>query len=99
MTTYQFPRIEKKEWRKVFPEADPLLLRVLDRVMIFSPHERATAIEVLSMEYFNELRDQLTYSHISSMYHLLDFFNFSREEMFDNEHLVEKLIPGWYRQR
>ncbi len=63
--------------------------------MVYNPHERATAIEVLSLEYFDELRDQLTNSHISSMYHLKDMFTFSRDEMENNEHLRNRLIPKW----
>lgn len=47
--------------------------------MVYNPHERATALEVLSLEYFDELRDQLTNSHISSMYHLKNMFTFSRD--------------------
>jgi hypothetical protein len=47
--------------------------------MVYSPNKRAKAVEVLSLGYFDELRDQLTYSHLSSMYHLSNFFNFSPE--------------------
>ena len=47
--TYKFPHIKKREWSEVFPEADPLLLKLLGRVMVYSPQTRATAIEVLSL--------------------------------------------------
>ena len=81
------------------PDTDPYLLKLLNRIMVYSPQDRATAIEVLALDYFDELRDQLTYSHISSMYHLHNFFNFSKEELFDNEHFIEKLVPKWYRNK
>lgn len=79
ISTYNFPRIKKKEWKEVLPDCDPQLLKLLSNIMIYAPEERACAIEVLSLEYFDELRDQLTYSHISSMYHLPNFFAFSKD--------------------
>ena len=77
--TYKFPHLVKKEWKEVFPDAEPLLLQLLNKIMVFSPSDRATAMELLACDYFDELRDQLTYSHISSMYHLRDFYNFSKD--------------------
>jgi len=76
--TYKFPHLIKKNWKDIFPEADPLLLQLLNNIMVYSPSHRSNAAEVLACEYFDELRDQLTYSHISSMYHLRDFYNFSK---------------------
>jgi len=47
--TYKFPEIQKKYWNEVFPDADNLLLKVLNRVMVYSPRERLTAIEILAL--------------------------------------------------
>lgn len=47
--TYKFPQVEKQEWSDVFPDVDELLLTLLSYVMVYSPAERATAIEVLSL--------------------------------------------------
>jgi hypothetical protein len=53
ISNYQFPQLEKKEWSQMFPEADPLLLKLLKSVMVYSPEERATALEVLASDYFD----------------------------------------------
>lgn len=99
LKTYNFPHVEKKNWKNIFPDTDPLLIELLSRVMVYSPESRATAMEVLALPYFDELRDQLTYSHLSSMYHLRDFFRFSKEEAGGQRALMEKLIPSWYWQK
>ncbi len=42
-----------KEWSDIFPSADPLLLNLLKQIMVYTPEKRASALEVLSLEYFD----------------------------------------------
>lgn len=46
--SYCFPSLPRKEWKDIFPEADPLLLKLLAKVMVYSPEARTTAVEALS---------------------------------------------------
>jgi len=57
LKSFKFPKYQKISWKQIFPETDHLLLNLLSHVMAYSPLERATAIKVLSLEYFDELRD------------------------------------------
>lgn len=93
---FKFPRIKKKEWNSIFPTTDKLLLSMIDQIMVYSPKDRLKAVEALSHPYFDELRDQATYTHIQAQYNLKDFFSFSEEELVGNKHLRSRLIPPWY---
>ena len=52
---YRFPKIKAKEWRKIFPKADPLLIDLLEQIMIYAPKQRLNAAEALAHEFFDEL--------------------------------------------
>lgn len=43
LNDYKFPKLKKKEWSKIFPHADPLLIDLLDQIMLYSPKQRLTA--------------------------------------------------------
>jgi glycogen synthase kinase 3 beta len=81
---------------QIFPTTDKLLLSMIDQIMVYSPKDRLKAVEALSHPYFDELRDQATYTHIQAQYNLKDFFSFSEEELVGNKHLRSRLIPPWY---
>ena len=67
--------------KQIFPDADHLLLDLVDKMMVYDPRKRATSCELLAHQYFDELRDKITYEHIKSQFKLKDFFNFSEEEL------------------
>ena len=43
LNDYKFPKVKKREWKQVFPKADPLLLDLISQVMIYSPKQRLNA--------------------------------------------------------
>lgn len=47
LNDYKFPKIKKKEWSKIFPKIDPVLLDLISQIMIYSPNQRLTAAEAL----------------------------------------------------
>lgn len=48
------PKRPKVPWTKLFPEAEPLALDVLERMLCFDPDKRITAVEALAHPYFRD---------------------------------------------
>lgn len=48
LNDYKFPKVKKREWNKIFPKADPLLLDLIAQIMIYSPKQRLNAAEALA---------------------------------------------------
>uniref|UniRef100_A0A6T6CQG7 Protein kinase domain-containing protein n=1 Tax=Compsopogon caeruleus TaxID=31354 RepID=A0A6T6CQG7_9RHOD len=50
------PHSERTPFTTVFPGADPLACRLLERILVFDPNQRPTAKECLDDPYFADLR-------------------------------------------
>lgn len=61
--------------------AEPKLIDLLTKIMIFNPEKRFTAVEVLSHTYFDEIRDKFIYSQIEKKINPVDFFNFNESKI------------------
>ena len=48
------------------------------------------------MDYFDELRDELTFHHLFAQYGLKGFFDFSEAEISYDSPRRSRLIPEWY---
>jgi len=48
------PKRAKVPWATLFPEAEPLALAVLERMLCFDPAKRITAVEALAHPYFRD---------------------------------------------
>ena len=74
---YRFPKIKTKEWGKIFPKADPLLLDLLSQLMIYAPKQRLNAAEALAHEFYDELREESVHRMLQHK-HGLRLFDFSQ---------------------
>ncbi|XP_077567018.1 mitogen-activated protein kinase 12 [Stigmatopora nigra] len=50
-------KVEKKDLRQVFSNADPQAICVLERMLLLDPDERATAADALALPYFAHFRE------------------------------------------
>ncbi|XP_057693445.1 mitogen-activated protein kinase 12 [Corythoichthys intestinalis] len=50
-------KVEKKDLRKVFSNANPQAVSVLERMLLLDPDERTTAADALTLPYFREFRE------------------------------------------
>lgn len=68
---------------------------LLYRVMRYSPHRRITPVQALQHPFFDELRDQATYTKLKKEYQIPDLFDFatSREA---TQAEMQALVPEWY---
>jgi glycogen synthase kinase 3 beta len=62
ISEYDLPVIKRKAFSRLFPKADSKLIDLVNNLMIYNPHERLSAIEALSHNYFDELRKEDTFS-------------------------------------
>lgn len=53
VASFDLPLIKKKSLYKIFPHADPLLIDLINKLLVYSPNERLTAIEALAHPYFD----------------------------------------------
>ena len=65
------PHSEGKEFRDVFPQADPDALDLLERMLAFNPYYRITAKEALRHKYFAAFRDKTQETELSGPITLL----------------------------
>ena len=86
--------------------ADPLLIDLISKILIYNPKERVKPIEALAHTYFDDLRQQ---SFQNQECRIPDLFNFTQGNIFamlflnnildelkgSKPQLLDVLVPGW----
>ena len=57
MSDYQLLYIKRKSLAKIFRKTERLLIDLANNLLVYSPEQRLTAIDALSHNYSNEIRD------------------------------------------
>ncbi|CAD8171577.1 unnamed protein product [Paramecium pentaurelia] len=97
---YKIVQIRKKDWRKVFQTVvDPSAIDLISKILTYCPKTRLTALQALTHSYFDDLRDETTFRMYQSKIQIPDLFDFTKEELSNNQSLANKLIPKWYQKR
>ncbi|XP_061679009.1 mitogen-activated protein kinase 12 isoform X2 [Syngnathoides biaculeatus] len=65
-------KVEKKDLHKVFPNANPQAVSVLEHMLLLDPESRATAADALSLPYFTEFREPEEETEAQPYDHSLD---------------------------
>jgi len=53
----KMPHHPKKEWKDVLPDANPLALDLMAKMLVYDPNARITAAEALEHPYLKELHN------------------------------------------
>eukprot|EP00828_Plagiopyla_frontata_P004404 TRINITY_DN11581_c0_g1_i3.p2 TRINITY_DN11581_c0_g1~~TRINITY_DN11581_c0_g1_i3.p2 ORF type:complete len:143 (-),score=27.78 TRINITY_DN11581_c0_g1_i3:52-480(-) len=89
---FKCPNIKASPLTKVFKTAEPLLIDLMSKLLVYVPDYRLTALEALAHPYFDELREQkLTINNKQ----LPELFDFTKEELSSKPELIQKLVPVW----
>ena len=56
ISEYDLPMIKKKSLNRLFPRAETSLIDLLNRLLVYDPGERFSAIQALCHPYFDELK-------------------------------------------
>lgn len=87
------PMIKGIGLKKKLKDADPLLVDLLSKILVYNPKKRPRPFEILAHGYFNDLRAQrLTINGRN----VTDLFNFSAVEIGNDVDLAKQLTPPWY---
>lgn len=68
------PRKEKTEWKKVYPDANPLALDLLDKMIVSNPDRRWSAMECMEHPYLSSIHSTEDLSLASSPFEWTDDF-------------------------
>ena len=91
--TANLPSIKGIGLRKKLKNADPLLIDLLSKVLVYDPKKRVRPFELLAHPYFDDLRCQrLTINGRN----VTDLFNFTEVEIGGDKQLAKSLVPQWY---
>jgi serine/threonine protein kinase len=84
ISEYDLPVIKRKSFSRLFPKADLKLIDLVNKLMIYNPHERLSAIEALAHNYFDELRNEDNFKILESYISqekLEKMYDFSEKEI------------------
>ena len=89
------PQVKPLGLKRRFKNADPLMLDLLSKVLLYNPKKRLKPFEILSHAYFDELRIQkLTINGRN----VTDLFDFNPIEVGQNQKLAASIVPQWYKK-
>ena len=88
------PEVKGVGLRAKLKTADPELIDLLSKILVYNPAKRIKPFEALTHPYFNALRAQkLTINGKT----ITDLFNFNEVEVGGNTVLLRQLVPEWYK--
>jgi len=95
---HKFPQIKPHPFSKVFRKAPPEAIDLIAALLEYTPTQRLSAIEAMTHEFFDEIRDpncRLPDSrHLNgNSKDLPALFDFSKHELSIAPHLNDRLVP------
>ncbi|KAK8814294.1 hypothetical protein WA158_008156 [Blastocystis sp. Blastoise] len=89
---FRFPSIITKHWEDVLSiRPDPLCIDLINKILIFEPTKRLTALEVMAHPFFDDLRAGCLLPGGTPLPDTL--FDFTDTELASNPSLLDKLLP------
>lgn len=98
---HKFPFIKPIALNKVFKKVDNLCIDMLMKLLEYSPIERISAIESLTLPFFDEIKapdasfPDYRFINDGEPKPLPDLLDFNKRELSINPELIQGLIPGW----
>lgn len=76
----------KKQWSSIYPKANPAALDLLDKMLVFNPHQRITIDEALAHPYLKQLHNPKTEPNSKAK------FDFDFEKCDLNKGVIQDLM-------
>jgi glycogen synthase kinase 3 beta len=80
--------------KKLGQVVEPLAIDLMSKLLTYNPKTRITPFQALTHPYFDELRKHRILINDRPV---VDLFNFTAEEIGDDNKLLAKLVPDWYK--
>lgn len=91
--THAFAEMRGIGLRKKMGNADPLLVDLLSKILVYDPTQRLRPLPALLHPFFDTIRAQrLTINGKS----ITNLFNFNQTELGPDANLLRQLVPDWY---
>ena len=91
------PEFQPKGLRSIFGDTvDPQMLDLIQKMLTYNREDRIQPFEALTHPYFDELR---TGKVMINNRLVVDLFDFKEEEIGLHTHLLDILVPGWYKRQ
>jgi serine/threonine protein kinase len=94
---FRLPQIKPQAWNKVLKNADPLVIDLIAKVLVYNPKDRLKPMEAVAHPYFNDLRNQ---NFQIQECKIPELFNFGQEELSGTKQdVLDVIIPAWKRSK
>ena len=90
-----FPSVTPIKIEKVFQGKGKELCGLLNRIFLYEPHRRISALEILSHSFFDELRMKDCGTGKFIVPQIFDFTESEIQLHSNNRALLKKIIPEW----
>lgn len=93
-TEYRFPVIKARSWNRIFGHSrtPPEAARLVSNLLEYTPTNRLTPLAACAHPFFDELRSSST-RLLPNGHEFPPLFNFSEEELREEPHLRDTLMP------
>jgi len=91
----QFPEVKALTINKAFSGKPKDLINLLNKIFIYEPHKRISALEIMTHPFFDDLKNlDLTQN---GKYIIPNVFDFTIKEisLYRNKDILKKIIPEW----
>ncbi|KAI9293258.1 Pkinase-domain-containing protein [Neoconidiobolus thromboides FSU 785] len=95
---HRFPQIQRKPFSRVlsnYPNAN-LAFDLLEKMLVYDPKERISAVEALAHPFFDELRQPDLKLPTGTA--IPNLFNFTAQELSVQPELISKIVPSYAEQ-
>lgn len=94
---FRLPQIKAQAWSKVLKNADPLVIDLISKVLVYNPKERLKPMEAVAHPYFNDLRNQ---NFQIQECKIPELFNFTQEELGGvKQDVLDVIVPAWKKTK
>ena len=92
--SHSFAEVKGIGLKKKMGNADPLLIDLLSKILVYDPSQRLKPLQTLLHPFFDTIRAQrLTINGKN----ITILFNFNATELGKDAHLLNQLVPEWYK--
>jgi serine/threonine protein kinase len=91
----QFPEVKALTVNKAFEGKPKELINLLNKIFIYEPHKRISALEIMAHPFFDDLKNlELTQN---GKYIIPNIFDFTSKEisLYKKNEILKKIIPEW----
>jgi len=96
----QFPKVKRSPLKEAFPDKPKEVKNLLEKILVYEPHKRLSALEIMGHVFFDDLRNSDLVQNSNFIYPNLFDFSESEIQLYleknpNNISILKKIIPEW----